>query len=92
MHLFKQPVMREHRVQGHSLTNMNVNAGWICKCCISRPCLVVNETYVTENNKIMLKPPMRIQLITPGLQDQCSATELWRLVNYHIIQQYLIPV
>ena len=26
------------------------------------------------------KPPVRIELTTPGLQDQCSTTELWRLL------------
>ena len=30
-------------------------------------------------------PPVRIELTTPGLQDQCSAAELKRLVsNYYV--------
>ena len=32
-----------------------------------------------RKNPRMILPPMRIELTTPGLQDQCSAAELWTL-------------
>ncbi len=37
------------------------------------------KSYILRTHFKMYLPPVRIELTTPGLQDQCSATELKRL-------------
>ena len=46
------------------------------------PSLSAKTCFANSFNKFEYKilPPERIELSTPGLQDQCSATELKRLV------------
>ena len=64
------------------------------------PSLSAKTCFANSFNKFEFKilPPERIELSTPGLQDQCSATELKRLLFIFIkslidiLQTALVPV
>ena len=64
------------------------------------PSLSAKTCFANSFNKFEYKilPPERIELSTPGLQDQCSATELKRLFFtiieslIDILQTALVPV
>ena len=45
-----------------------------------RVLVISNLVVFTSKEREKCKPPVRIELTTPGLQDQCSTTELWRQI------------